>query len=236
MACEARTVSRHVTARVSARTCGPFIVVPDADHVMRNMISQFGLARSSALYQLQVGSDSMMGASSCMLLTCPAQTFRRDMTRIEQRTRILNLTTGLIASARTRMHSYTHAEPRYPQEMPRAKVGADACASYLPRWPERSVFNQLVDSPILMSPRLRYLYRLTHDPNEGRKGSALLSLLQSPVLRDGTCARVLCAQVCGRLSRVHHAMSMYFQFFSRYVSTCCTSPLHSRRVACNLCA
>ena len=64
-----------VTARVSARTCGPFIVVPDADHVMRNMISQFGLARSSALYQLQVGSDSMMGVSSiCMLLICPAQT------------------------------------------------------------------------------------------------------------------------------------------------------------------
>jgi hypothetical protein len=48
-----------VRARVSARTCGPFIVVPDADHALLRMISQFGLARSSALYQLQVGSDAM---------------------------------------------------------------------------------------------------------------------------------------------------------------------------------
>ena len=80
--------------------------------------------------------------------------------------------------------------------MPRAKVGADACSSYLPRWPQRSVFNQLVDSPILMSPRMRYIYRLMHDPNEGRKGSALLSLLQSPVIRDGTCACVHCAHLC----------------------------------------
>ena len=48
-----------VRARVSTRTCGPFIVVPDADHALLRMISQFGLARSSALYQLQVGSDAM---------------------------------------------------------------------------------------------------------------------------------------------------------------------------------
>ena len=44
---------------MSARTCGPFIVVPDADHALLRMISQFGLARSSAMYQLQVGSDAM---------------------------------------------------------------------------------------------------------------------------------------------------------------------------------
>jgi hypothetical protein len=83
--------------------------------------------------------------------------------------------------------------------MPRAKVGADEGPANLALWPERSVFNQCVDSPILMSPRMRYMYRLTHDANKGRRGRTLLSMLQSPVLRDGACVRVRCVRACCRL-------------------------------------
>lgn len=55
-----------------------------------------------------------------------------------------------------------------------------------------------MDAPILMPPRMRYEYRVTHDATEGRRGDTLHSILESPYLRQRIAKHIkgLKAPVC----------------------------------------
>ena len=46
-------------------------------------------------------------------------------------------------------------------------------------WPQRSIYNQLMDAPMIMPPRMRYEFRLTHAATEGRRGDALVTCVWS---------------------------------------------------------
>jgi GNAT superfamily N-acetyltransferase len=135
--CLARVLERlHGQWWQHRRVAVPFCIVADADGAGLNLVRDFGLERSTALYQLLAGGDEMLA-------------------------------------------------PRHPRNLPTVKVAAHSTSpAYLPPWPQRSMFNSLMDSPLLMSPRMRYEYRVLHDSNKGRRGEALQTLLASPHMRQ----------------------------------------------------
>ena len=90
--------------------------------------------------------------------------------------------------------------PEFPEDMPLVKAAMHSISpAYPPHWPKRTFFNQIEDSPLLMSPRMRYEYRLTHAADKGRRGEALRSMLASPVLCDALVEHIgqLKAPTCG---------------------------------------